>query len=156
MIKLDKILIPTDFSQFSKPAIRYGCAIAARFESEVHLLHICPDPAMLIPEAGGLGGAGLLEQADAINQSAMSELNKLPEDNWENSRDIVRATRVGATFFEIIQYAREQDIDLIVLGTHGRTGLTHLLMGSVAENVVRKAPCPVLTVKPEGHQFVMP
>ncbi|MCA9048352.1 MAG: universal stress protein, partial [Planctomycetaceae bacterium] len=70
MIKLNKILIPTDFSQFSKPAIRYGCAIAARFESEVHLLHICPDPAMLIPEAGGLGGAGLLEQADAINQSA--------------------------------------------------------------------------------------
>ena len=57
---------------------------------------------------------------------------------------------------EIIRYARKQEIDLIVLATHGRTGLTHVLLGSVAENVVRTAPCPVLTVRPEGHQFVMP
>lgn len=57
---------------------------------------------------------------------------------------------------EIIDYARENEIDLIVIGTHGRSGLMHILMGSVAERIVRKAPCPVLTVKPEGHQFVMP
>ncbi|MCA9084707.1 MAG: universal stress protein [Planctomycetaceae bacterium] len=155
MIRLEKVLVPTDFSEFSRPALTYACAIAARFDSELHLLHVCPDPAMLIPEAGGLGGAGLIEQASAIEAAAMEELNKLPGD-WENGRNIIRATRVGATFYEIIQYAKEQDVDLIVLGTHGRSGLTHLLMGSVAENVVRKSPCPVLTVKPEGHQFVMP
>ena len=57
---------------------------------------------------------------------------------------------------EIIDYACENEIDLIVIGTHGRSGLMHVLMGSVAERIVRKAPCPVLTVKPEGHQFVMP
>ena len=57
---------------------------------------------------------------------------------------------------EAIDYVREHDIDLLVIGTHGRSGLMHVLMGSVAEKIVRKAPCPVLTVKPEGHQFVMP
>lgn len=156
MIAIDKILVPTDFSDFSKPAMTYACAVAARFESELHLLHVCPDAAMLVPEAGGLGGAGLVEQAEALEESAQSQLQELPPDGWSNSRDVVRTTRVGATFYEIIQYAKEHEIDLIVLGTHGRSGIMHLLMGSVAENVVRKAPCPVLTVKPEGHQFVMP
>lgn len=156
MITLDKILVPTDFSDFSKPAVTYGCAVAARFNSELHLLHVCPDAAMLVPEAGGLGGAGLVDQAEALEESARLQLNDLPAGGWENGREIVRATRVGATFYEIIQYAKEQDVDMIVIGTHGRSGLMHLLMGSVAENVVRKAPCPVLTVKPDGHQFVMP
>ncbi|APZ92680.1 universal stress protein [Fuerstiella marisgermanici] len=156
MINLDKILIPTDFSDFSKPAMSYGCAIAARFNSQVHLLHVCPDAAMLVPEAGGLGGEALLEQATAMEETAMASLRELPPDNWENGRDVVRATRVGSSFYEIIQYAKETNVDLIVIGTHGRSGLMHLLMGSVAENIVRKAPCPVLTVKPDGHQFVMP
>ena len=57
---------------------------------------------------------------------------------------------------EIIDYARDQSIDLIVIGTHGRSGLMHVLLGSVAERIVRKSPCPVLTVKPDGQQFVMP
>jgi nucleotide-binding universal stress UspA family protein len=62
----------------------------------------------------------------------------------------------GPPKVEIVRYARTQDIDLIGLATHGRSGLAHVLIGSVAENVVRTAPCPVLTVRPEGHQFVMP
>ena len=156
MINLDKILVPTDFSDFSKPAMRYACAIAARFESELHLLHVVPDAAMLVPEAGGLGGSGLVDQSDALEEAAKSQLAALPENDWDNGKEIVRVTRIGATFYEVIQYAKEQDVDLIVIGTHGRSGLMHLLMGSVAENVVRKAPCPVLTVKPDGHQFVMP
>ena len=156
MINIDRILVATDFSEFSQPAMAYGCAIASRFDSQLHLLHVCPDPAMLIPEAGGLGGTGLIEQGEAIQKSAMEQLQTLPPDNWENGKDVIRACRVGPTFLEIIQYAKENEIDLIVIGTHGRTGLVHLLMGSVAENVVRKSPCPVLTVKPEGHQFVMP
>lgn len=156
MIQLDRILVTTDFSDFSEPAVTYACAIAARFESELHILHVCPDAAMMIPEAGGLGAVGIVDQAEACEAAAKSQLKDLPPGNWENGRDVIRETRIGSPFFEIIQYAKEQNIDLIVLGTHGRSGLTHLLMGSVAENVVRKAPCPVLTVKPDGHQFVMP
>ena len=64
--------------------------------------------------------------------------------------------RRGAPFLEIIRYAKENDVDLIVLGTHGRSGLAHVLLGSVAERVVRKSPCPVLTVRHPEHEFVMP
>ena len=156
MIALNKILVPTDFSDFSKPALNYGCAMASRFDAQLHLLHVCPDAAMLMPEAAGLGAVNLAEQADALEEAAKTQLQDLPPDGWENTQPIVRTTAVGSPFVEIIQYARDQEIDLIVIGTHGRSGLMHLLMGSVAENIVRKAPCPVMTVKPDGHQFVMP
>ena len=156
MIKLDKILVPTDFSEFSRPAMQYGCAIAARFGAELHLLHIVPDPAMLVPEAAAFSVETMQAQSESLVKDAEAMLQKLPLDGWGNEKPIVRQVRVGAAFMEIIDYARENEIDLIVIGTHGRSGLMHILMGSVAERIVRKAPCPVLTVKPEGHQFVMP
>jgi len=156
MIKLDRILVPTDFSDYSSPALKYGCAIAARFDSELHLLHVVPDPAMLVPEAAAFSVESMQAQTDALKQEAQNSLTSLPADGWSDGKPIVREVRIGAAFLEIIDYAREKDIDLIVIGTHGRSGLMHVLMGSVAERIVRKAPCPVLTVKPEGHQFVMP
>jgi universal stress protein A len=156
MIKLNRILIPTDFSTFSAPAMQYGLAIAARFDAEIHLLHIVPDPAMLVPEAAAFSVESMQAQSDVLKDQAMSALEKLPEDGWSDNKPVIREVRIGAAFIEIIEYAREKDIDLIVIGTHGRSGLMHVLMGSVAERIVRKAPCPVLTVKPEGHQFVMP
>lgn len=156
MITLNKILVPTDFSDFSKPALQYGCAMAARFDAELHLLHVVPDPAMLIPEAAAFSVEAMQGQTDQLTVDANAALAKMPGDGWENSRPVVRAVRVGTAFMEIIDYARKEDIDLIVIGTHGRSGLMHVLMGSVAERIVRKSPCPVLTVKPEGHQFLMP
>ncbi|MEZ6125611.1 MAG: universal stress protein [Planctomycetaceae bacterium] len=156
MITLNRILVPTDFSEFSRRAMDYACAMASRFESELHLLHISPAAEMLIPEAAALGAENLVGHSEALEQAAKAQLDRLPPGGWENGKPIIRATRIGAPFLEIVQYARDEEIDLIVLGTHGRSGLMHLLMGSVAENVVRKAPCPVMTVKPEGHQFVMP
>ena len=154
MIKLDKILVPTDFSEFSRPAMEYGCAIAARFGAELNLLHIVPDPAMLVPEAAAFSIETMQAQSESLVKDAEAMLQKLPLDGWGNEKPIVRAVRVGAAFMEIIDYARENSIDLIVIGTHGRSGLMHILMGSVAERIVRKAPCPVLTVKPDGHQFL--
>lgn len=156
MIQLNRVLIPTDFSNFSSPAMQYGLAIAARFDAEVHLLHVVPDPAMLVPEAAAFSVESMQAQSDQLKEEAMKALGKLPQDGWSDSKPIVREVRIGAAFIEIIEYAREKDIDLIVIGTHGRSGLMHVLMGSVAERIVRKSPCPVLTVKPEGHQFVMP
>ena len=154
MIQLKRILIPTDFSKFSEPAMQYGLAIAARFDAEVHLLHIVPDPAMLVPEAAAFSIESMQAQSDQLTEEALKALAKLPNDGWSDSKPVVREVRIGAAFIEIIEYARETDIDLIVIGTHGRSGLMHVLMGSVAERIVRKSPCPVLTVKPEGHQFV--
>ena len=156
MIQLDKILVPTDFSDFSKPAVEYACAIAARFGSELHLLHVVPDPAMLVPEAAAFSVESMQAQAQSMAKDAAAQLEKLPGDGWDNGKAIIREVRVGTAFLEIIEYAKDQDVDLIVIGTHGRSALMHILMGSVAERVVRKSPCPVLTVKPEGHQFVMP
>jgi len=89
-------------------------------------------------------------------ESARQALESWNDPAYEAARKVVRTIVTGTPFIEIVRYARENQIDLIVVGTHGRSGLMHSLIGSVAERVVRKASCPVLTVRPEGHQFVMP
>lgn len=88
--------------------------------------------------------------------AAKRALDELEDPGFEHAERVDRVIRMGTPFVEIVRYAKEKEIDLIVMGTHGRTGVVHALIGSVAEKVVRKAPCPVLTVRPEGHQFVLP
>jgi universal stress protein A len=88
--------------------------------------------------------------------AAEKSLATVLDPKWAAGRTVIQAVVDGSPKAEIIKYARKQNIDLIVLSTHGRTGLPHMIIGSVAESVVRTAPCPVLTVRPEGHQFVMP
>jgi nucleotide-binding universal stress UspA family protein len=155
MIQINKILVPTDFSEFSKHAVRYGCEFARRFSAQLHLLNVVEDIYPLIPEPGMMYPAAatyLMELQDL----AKKNFEKFPPADWMQGIDDVRNVVTGTPFVEIIRYARENDIDLVVIGTHGRSGLVHVLMGSVAERVVRKSPCPVLTVRPEGHGFVMP
>lgn len=155
MIALKRIVLPTDFSENARQAGRYAVALAERFGAELHLLHVMQDLVAVAPEPGLMApitSDAIVERTHAAEQL----LAKLPEPDWGSPASVVRATRVGPPFLEIVRYARETDADLIVLGTHGRSGLAHILMGSVAERVVRKAPCPVLTVRPSGHQFVMP
>ncbi len=154
MIQLKKILVPTDFSDFSKPAVDYACAIAARFDSQLHLLHVVP-----IRNAVRSLMRFLLKRwkhRRCSDRRCQTTHRKAARKRLENNQPIVREVRTGAVFLEIIDYAKANDVDLIVIGTHGRGGLMHVLLGSVAEKIVRKSPCPVLTVKPQGHQFVMP
>jgi nucleotide-binding universal stress UspA family protein len=87
---------------------------------------------------------------------ATSKLRQTATDEWAEGRTIIREMREGRPFVEIIRYADEADIDLIVMGTHGWGPISHMLVGSVAEKVVRKAHCPVLTIRPAGHEFIMP
>lgn len=155
MIKLNRIVVPTDFSEFSSHAVRYGCEFARRFSAELHLVNVVEDIYPLVPEPGMMLPAAGEYLAD-LQKSAEKAIAALPPDGWGDGLTVVRTVLVGTPFLEIVRYAREQDADLIVIGTHGRSGLVHVLMGSVAEKVVRKSPCPVLTVRPEGHQFVMP
>lgn len=155
MIKLQRVLVPTDFSECSQLAVTYGCELAQRFGAELHLLHVVQDAFPLVPEAGMLTVSHVEYMAQLI-ESSKQELDRLPIPQTFQGRVSARTVEVGAPFVEIIRYAREQVIDLIVIGTHGRTGLVHMLMGSVAEKVVRKAPCPVLTVRPDEHEFVSP
>lgn len=91
-----------------------------------------------------------------LQEASQKALDELPDPDWVDGVSVVREIRVGTPFVEIVRYAKSSDVDLIVIGTHGRSGLAHVLLGSTAERVVRKAPCPVLSVRPEGHDFVMP
>jgi nucleotide-binding universal stress UspA family protein len=91
-----------------------------------------------------------------MKQEAERALDRLFPDAAQKGRKVVRAFRTGSPYVEIVTYASENDIDLIILGTHGRGAIAHMLLGSIAEKVVRKAPCPVLTVRPAGHQFIVP
>ncbi|WP_437206109.1 universal stress protein [Planctomicrobium sp. SH664] len=155
MVRIQKILVPTDFSEFSQHALRYGCELARKFEAELLLLNVVEDIYPLIPEPG-LMLPTPPDFIDDLKEKAGKVFVSFPPAEWSAGLNITRTVRVGTPFLEIIRYARESECDLLVIGTHGRSGLAHVLMGSTAEKIVRKAPCPVLTVRPEGHEFVMP
>lgn len=156
MLTIKKVLFPTDFSEFAREAEHYACELARQHSAELHLLTVVEALLPVTPLPSGapmtIGGIDPVE----MPRHALRALEAYPDSQWGHGLKIVRVVRSGSPFVEIIRYAREQDIDLIVIGTHGRTGLKHVLMGSVAERVVRKASCPVLTVRPKTHSFVMP
>jgi nucleotide-binding universal stress UspA family protein len=156
VVKLKRILLPTDFSQPAAEAAEYAYAFAEQFSSELHLLHVIRHLPAEVPEFGmGLNFAGFPSIED-LEKEAISKLAKVLKPECQKGRTVVLATKQGPPFVEIVRYAQSHEIDLIVMGTHGRSALPHALLGSVAEKVVRKAPCPVLTVRPKSHKFVMP
>ncbi len=154
MVTLRKLLFPTDFSESSEAAWGYALTLAREFEAEVVLLHVVPEPPRLA-EAYEMGFT-----PERFIQAATEEAKRLMADLMANAADwkvaITPKVRQGVEFREIIDAAREAGADMIVMGTHGRTGLAHALIGSVAEKVVRKALCPVLTVKHPKMKFEMP
>jgi len=151
MIALERILVPTDFSGCSDAALKYGRALNETFGATLHLLHVVQDPYTQpwAAEAFPTPLGEMLVQWEAQARQRLATL--LPEGDRAGA---VIATIVGSPFYEIVRYATEQQIDLIVIGTHGRGPLGHMLLGSVAEKVVRKAPCPVLTVRHPQPEFV--
>ena len=154
MLEIKKILVATDFSEHSRVALGYAAALASAFGAEVVLCHAVPTPDILSQLPPGGEGYFPPNFTETQEQAAREEGQRwLSEAGVSNSRLIVTN---GKPFVEIIRIAREEKADLIVLGTHGRGAFAHMLLGSVAEKVVRKAPCPVLTVRDPKHKFVMP
>ena len=152
MIQIRNVLFPLDFSEVSEQASRYAAELAHRFGAKLHLLHVIEDPVVYLP----MFETYSVPTKDEFEAFAQARLDGwMPPEGME-SVDVERRWRHGTPFVQIIHDAREHNADLIVIGTHGRGAAAHLLMGSTAEKVVRKAPCPVLTVRPEGHQFVHP
>lgn len=151
---LQKVLVATDFSDASEAALRYGRALARSFGASLEVLHVVED---LFAHAWGgeTYAASAPELQAAIESQAEQQLTRLVTDD---DRRELRAKPVLLTgrsaYYEIVKYAEREHIDLIVLGTHGRGAIAHLLLGSVAENVVRRAPCPVLTVRHPQHEFL--
>ncbi|MCX7421210.1 MAG: universal stress protein [Planctomycetia bacterium] len=147
MLPIKKILCPVDFSELSLNAMAAAVEMAATFNSELHLLHAFEgyDAISLSPETAM---TPLPQWLVKLRQVCHEKLDQLPGlDEAARCNTIIRAFREGAAIPEILAYADHHQIDLIVLATHGRTGIKHLLMGSVAENVVRSAKCPVLTIR---------
>jgi nucleotide-binding universal stress UspA family protein len=139
-----RILVPVDFSTHSSEAIRAAADLAARYDGAVTLLNVWEGSVYYFPEGY------VLYSPDHLRK-VMTELGR-ELDASRREAEVAGAPRVetkqreGVAATEIVDFAREGEFDLIVMGTHGRTGVKHALMGSVAERVVRKAPCPVLTL----------
>lgn len=155
MMKLERILFATDFSPYADEARQYACELADRFHAELHVLSVIDDIYLAVPDFGmGLAFPAFVENLPARREKMELETMKLLSDqmssDFEKNNRVVIATRFGSPFLEIIRYAREHFIDMIVMGTHGRTGLKHMVIGSIAEKVVRKAGCPVLTIRPSA------
>lgn len=146
-ISIRKILFPTDFSESSQHAKKYAFTLASALKAELHVLNVTLDP---IPLPGSTGIYRLPQQElvpQLIHDAKLQLSAELPDEVTREIK-IVCSCKIGNPVRTIMDYAELHAIDLIVLGTHGRTGLSHVLIGSVAENVVRLAKCPVLTVHP--------
>lgn len=154
-IDIKKVCVATDFSEEGKHAETYGAALAKQFGGELHILHVLNDfdATVLHPDYPSTNETAE-DYYKRMEQGAQELLNKVAEPKPDFK--VERVVRFGAAYHEICRYARDAKIDLLVVGTHGRTGLKHLLLGSVAERVVRGSPCPVLTVRSEEHEFVVP
>ena len=126
--------------------------LAQRFSATLHLLHVIEEPRATIPLLETYGAPSKEE----FEAAAQAMLENWPLPDGAESLTIERRFHHGTPFLQILHDARDHAIDLIVMSTHGRSFAAHLLMGSVAEKVVRKASCAVLTVRPDGHQFVHP
>jgi nucleotide-binding universal stress UspA family protein len=141
--KIEKVLVPLDFSPASVAALEYAVWLARQFRAAIHLAHVYPpDEASSVPGAGHL----LFESAEAIER-LNEELTGIHRKHVPAFRPDNCHIRRGRPYEEIVRLAREIDADLIALSTRGHSGLKHLLLGSTAERVVRNAPCPVLVVR---------
>jgi nucleotide-binding universal stress UspA family protein len=156
MIEIKNILAATDFSASSQIALTYARALARQFGATLHVLHVIERP--LSDSTNAIGAVGLMGELQTALEAA--ERARLDDVITADDRRTLHATAVlrklDTPAHAIVEYAQSEHIDLIVIGTRGRHGLAHVVMGSVAERVVRTAPCPVLTIRNGERGFVRP
>ena len=142
--RLKQILVPVDFSECSRKALRYAIPFAKQFEAEITLVHVVQYPVGATEMMVGFGQ--IIDESKKALDAQLAEIK-----DFVPSREILRE---GNPSVEIVRAATELDSDLIILSTHGHTGLAHVLLGSTAERVVRYAPCPVLVVREREREFI--
>jgi len=155
-IEISSILFPTDFSDVSVGALDHARTLAEKFKARLHCLHVVDDAyqywTALGPESVPVG-----PPPQELEQLANERLETFRKEHLTGlPSEPVASVVLGRPFAEIIRYAREQNVELIVMATHGRGAISQMLLGSTTEKVVRKAPCAVLTVRATVHEFVMP
>jgi nucleotide-binding universal stress UspA family protein len=158
MLNIKKILYPTDFSEYSLCALPYAIDLSRQSKSELHCVYVVD-----IAPGGSVGYGYVIPlvptpevSEDEVMRLSRKRLDEFAEEHIVTTQPLVKEVITGKPFVEIIRYARRHQIDLIVMGTHGHSALASMLLGSVAEKVVHKAPCPVLTVRDPKYVFRMP
>jgi nucleotide-binding universal stress UspA family protein len=152
VIKLKKVLVPTDFSESARHAVTYGISFAREYSAELILLHVVEN--LTVGYASDLFPVPMAEVFQEISGYAKAELAKLGSEARAKGVDVEEQVVQGKPSAEIMRFAADNDVDMIVLGTHGKGMLDQALFGSTTERVVRRAPCPVLTVRLAEHEFV--
>lgn len=154
MIRLKTILVATDLSPLSECAVKHACELARQFRADLHLLTVASYPFSEFAQECQQDYERSIDDCEAeYFAAAETKLSEIDVGPLDESR-VTRVTQKGFPIAEILRYAQTQKADLLVLGTHGLTGLQHVFMGSVAETILRTASCPVLTVRDAEHHFV--
>lgn len=149
MIKIRKILCPVDFSEASRNAVRYAHEFAKGMGAELVLLNIVEPRPMAVDMS-----LSYVPLEEDLEKAAREDLEEIIRMEKEKGVEVQAEVRIGTPSELILETAEELDVNLVILGSHGKSGLSRLLMGSVAESVVRKATCPVLIVKAEEKEFI--
>lgn len=151
-IALQRILVPIDFSEHSKNALKYAIPFAEQFHAALDLIYVV-EPTVY-PADFSFGQIGFPNVEEELRTRGSGELENLIKHEIAKRVSARKVVRTGKPFYEINQYAEEKNIDLIIIATHGHSGMEHILFGSTAEKVVRKAACPVLVVRTGEHEFI--
>ena len=150
-VNLKKILVPLDFSAHSRKALNYAVKLAAQFGSQVTVVNIVAP----VIYAEGMVLPAAMENLDRVSEEhARGELDKIAEEVRGHNVSCDTDVLLGHPSDEIVNFAKQQETDLLLITTHGRTGLQHFLLGSTAERILRHAPCPVMVVRDQEHEFV--
>lgn len=152
-IRLRRILVPIDFSEHSKNALTYAISFAKHFGAELILVYVV-EPT-IYPADFSFGQVAMPDLEKEMRQRGTEELENLVKTSIAEEVSAKTKVCTGKPFLEIIKTAKEEKVDLIIIASHGHTGVEHILFGSTAEKVVRKAPCPVLSLRPSEHEFVV-
>jgi universal stress protein A len=145
MLEIIKILLATELGRNSERALEYAKLFTSQFHAELHVLHVLENIPSTTPTFGG--GLATTTYVHESPEIAEQKIHALFEPAWLIGKKTVFATVDGSPAVEILRYAEERTIDLIILGTHGRSGLAHIWLGSVAEQVTRQSKCPVTIVR---------
>ncbi|HAE87528.1 TPA: universal stress protein [Candidatus Marinimicrobia bacterium] len=152
-MKIKKILLTTDFSDYAHYAVIYAVEFADKFKAEIGLLHVI-EP-IIAPTDFTWESYDIAELEKRSREYTQESLDKIIREKIPDKIKATPIIRYGRSFEEIIRCAKEEKFDIIIMSTHGLTGISHILFGSTAEKVVRKSPVPVLTVRDPQHKFEM-
>ena len=153
MADIKKILFATDFSDNSKYALTFALSFTQKYEAKLFILHVIQQPSYPLGMYAEISFDAMDKFSQSISQAVDKEMQTLREKDLKGISSYECMIVHGTPSLEILRTAKEKAVDLIVVGTHGRTGLDHVLFGSTAEKVVRRAPCPVLSVRLPGKEF---